>query len=118
MQSDISTNSMEVNWRDPSQDAHLVRQYILEISEHNGYFTVNKSVDRQNQYRVNSTFVPGHLFTVSITSVVFLNDVGKTIYIKSNQLHLVVGTSLFYCFLDLLIIYSKFAMYLKYLIFY
>lgn len=89
--SNISTTSMEVNWRDPSQDAHLVQRYILEISEYNGYFTVNKSVARQNQYLVTSHFVPGHLYTVTITSVVSLNDVGKTVYIKNNELHLVVG---------------------------
>lgn len=82
---------MEVNWRDPLQHVNLVQRYILEISETNGNFAVNKSVDRQNEYQVNSGFVPGHLFTVTITSVVFLNDVGKTVYIKSNRLHLVVG---------------------------
>uniref|UniRef100_A0A8W8MTE0 Uncharacterized protein n=2 Tax=Magallana gigas TaxID=29159 RepID=A0A8W8MTE0_MAGGI len=86
----ISTTSIEVRWRDPSQDKNLIRRYILEISETNGFFSVNKSVDRQNEYHINSTFVPGHLFTVTITSVVFLNDVGKTVYIKSNVLHLVV----------------------------
>lgn len=92
---------MKVNWRDPSQDENLVRRYILEISETNGFFSVNKSVDRQNEYHVNSTFVPGHLFTVTITSVVFLNDVGKTVYIKSNVLHLVVGKCLYNAYLFL-----------------
>lgn len=87
---------MEVNWTDPSQHDNLVQRYIIEISEANGYFTVNKSVDRQNQYLVNSNFIPGHLFTVTITSVVFLNDVGKTVYIKSNVLYLVVGTFLLF----------------------
>lgn len=91
MHSNISTSSMEINWRDPSQHDNLVQRYVLEISETNGNFAVNKSVDRQNEYQVNSGFVPGHLFTVTITSVVFLNDVGKTVYIKSNLLHLVVG---------------------------
>lgn len=91
MHSNISTYSMEINWRDPSQHDNLVQRYVLEISETNGNFAVNKSVDRQNEYQVNSGFVPGHLFTVTITSVVFLNDVGKTVYIKSNLLHLVVG---------------------------
>lgn len=89
---------MEVNWIDPQHD-NLVQRYILEISETNGKFAVNKTVARQNKYLVNSTFVPGHLFTVTITSVVFLNDVGKTVYIKSNVLHLVVGKFLFYLLL-------------------
>lgn len=86
---------MEVNWIDPQHD-NLVQRYILEIFETNGKFAVNKTVARQNKYLVNSTFVPGHLFTVKITSVVFLNDVGKTVYIKSNLLHLVVGKFLFF----------------------
>lgn len=96
MHSNISTSSMEINWRDPSQHDNLVQRYVLEISETNGNFAVNKSVDRQNEYQVNSGFVPGHLFTVTITSVVFLNDVGKTVYIKSSLLHLVVGKFLLF----------------------
>lgn len=104
---------MEVHWKDPSLHANLVLQYILEISETDGYFTVNKSVARQKQYYVNSTFVPGHLFTVTITSVVFLNDVGKTVYIKSNVLHLVVGKFLFYL---LLIIWFNWFFLLKFLL--
>lgn len=87
---------MEVNWRDPSEHDNLVQRYILEISETNGFFSVNKSVARQNEYHVNSVFIPGHSFTVTITSVVFLNDVGKTVYIKSNLLHFVVGKFLLF----------------------
>ena len=36
-------------------------------------------------------FVPGHLFIVTITSVVYLNDIGETAYIRSENFNLVVG---------------------------
>ena len=36
-------------------------------------------------------FVPGHLFIMTITSVVYLNDIGETAYIESEHFNLVVG---------------------------
>lgn len=88
--SNISSTSMAVNWKDPLQGANLIQEYFLEISENNGSFSVNKSVNRDNQYLTDAHFVPGHLFYAKITSIVYLNDVEKTIYIKSEVLHLVV----------------------------
>lgn len=92
---------MEVNWKDPLQGANLIQEYFLEISENNGSFSVNKSVNRDNQYLIDAHFVPGHLFYAKITSIVYLNDVEKTIYIKSEVLHLVVGMYFLFRFLAL-----------------
>ena len=48
-------------------------------------------VERDNHYESNGTFIPGHLFVATITSVVYLEDIGETAYIRSENLNLVVG---------------------------
>ena len=89
--STITTSSLEIFWNDPSPHADLIQRYQLEISEYRGTFSVNESVERDNHYESSGTFIPGHLFVATITSVVYLNDIGETAYIRSENFNLVVG---------------------------
>ncbi|XP_078333705.1 uncharacterized protein LOC111101935 [Crassostrea virginica] len=88
--STITTSSLEIFWNDPSAHDNLIQRYQLEISEYRGNFSVNESVGRANHHVSSGPFVPGHMFVVTITSVVHLNDIGETAYIRSGHFNLVV----------------------------
>nr|XP_022290316.1 uncharacterized protein LOC111101946 isoform X2 [Crassostrea virginica]XP_022290324.1 uncharacterized protein LOC111101946 isoform X2 [Crassostrea virginica] len=88
--SSITTSALEILWNDPSAHADIIKEYQLEISEFRGTFSVNESVGRANHHVSFGPFVPGHLFVVTITSVLHLNDIGEKAYIRSDHFNLVV----------------------------
>lgn len=89
--SSITTSALEILWNDPSAHADIIKEYQLEIAEFRGTFSINESVGRANHHVSFGPFVPGHLFVVTVTSVLHLNDIGEKAYIRSDHFNLVVG---------------------------
>lgn len=89
--SKISTSNITVWWNHPHQDADLVQSYNVSLRAFDSSYNFQTSVELQTNFTFESSFPPSYLYYFEITSVVFLSESAKTILVKTDTVHLVVG---------------------------
>lgn len=89
--SKATTSNITVWWNHPFQNADLVQSYNVSLRALDSSYFFQTSVELQTNYTFESSFLPGYLYFLEITSVVFLTDSAETIFVKTDPFNIVVG---------------------------
>ncbi|XP_065942268.1 uncharacterized protein [Magallana gigas] len=88
--SKATTSNITVWWNHPFQNADLVQSYNVSLRALDSSYFFQTSVELQTNYTFESSFLPGYLYFLEITSVVFLTDSAETIFVKTDPFNIVV----------------------------
>lgn len=89
--SKATTSNITVWWNHPFQNADLVQSYNVSLRALDSSYFFQTSVELQTNFTFESSFLPGYLYFLEITSVVFLTDSAETIFVKTDPFNIVVG---------------------------
>ena len=82
----VSTSVISFTWGKSSKDHDLVTSYSVELKEYRtGKLIANDSVGTNRSFYVNSYFIPGNRYVLTIISTVVLSDPSETILVRTKK---------------------------------